>query len=440
MHFFAVVPYSILHPFLSGREAAYRNWIIQRNQRQSVIPEARGNSFRIVLYIGQLGPGGSERQLCNLAYGLHAKGHRISVITASPLVGQNAHYVGFLQSVGIPVRRATNRITNQCARQNGIPNAPLFIRSDVERLSHELSCLKPDVLHCWLDYTNIVGGIAGIASDVRCIVLSGRSLRPTLFPDMIQPWMKTWYRILLSDERIVMTNNSYAGGEDYAQWLEIPPDRIPIVYNGLSNPSFMSERGKDFAWRESVGISKDTHLIGGFFRLSEEKCPLDFLRILRIVRDQIPDTMAVLVGDGPLSGFVDRTIRELRLESAIKRLMRVNDVGQIMAACDVVLLTSCVEGTPNVLLEAQHSEIPVVATDVGGVREAIAPAGRHNLCKVHDIDTMSARVVDLLKDKQKRVQEGNASKMWVQSRFSMDRMVAAYDQLYTERFLLQTRP
>ena len=140
--------------------------------------------------------------------------------------------------------------------------------------------------------------------------------------------------------------------------------------------------------------------------------------------------MAVLVGDGPMSGVVDRTIRELRLEGVIKRVQCVSDVGQIMTACDVVLLTSRVEGTPNVLLEAQYSEIPVVATHVGGVCEAMAPAGHHNLCKVHDIEAMSARVVELFQDKEKNLQEGCESKKWVQSIFSMDQMIAAYEQLY----------
>jgi glycosyltransferase involved in cell wall biosynthesis len=429
----AVMPYSAMRPFFTGSELAYRDWIVQHNQRRPVTA-APSTSLRIVLYIGQLGPGGSERQLCNLACGLHNKGHKVTVLSASRLDGNDAHFVPMLQTAGIPVRWATPVGSNSGRHRRKIPDAPPFVRSYVHRLSNELSQLRPDVLHCWLDHANVVGGMAGVVSDVGRIVLSGRSLNPTHLPASMKPWMRAWYRILLSDERMVMTNNSLAGGIDYARWLGVPPEKIAVVYNGLSNAPHGYERKACVAVKASLGIRKNTPLIGGFFRLSEEKCPLDFLRVFRKVRDQVPDTMAVLVGDGPLSGVVDRAIRELRLGDALKRLPRVTEVAQIMAACDVILLTSRVEGTPNVLLEPQCAGIPVVATNVGGITETVAPAGRRYLCDVHDINGLATRVVTLLQNADIRAQEGRDAKVWVESTFSLDRMVAEYERLYERGF------
>lgn len=425
-----LVPYSVIRPLFTGSETAFRDWIVQRNQRQRVTPAAPPTSLRIVLYIGQLGPGGSERQLCNLACGLQAKGHDVTVLSASRLEGKNAHYVPALQAAGVTVRQAARGVSVHGAQRSEIPVAPPFARSCVHLLSNELCQLRPDVLHCWLDNTNIFGGMAGVTSDVSRIVLSGRSLNPTHFPTLMHTWMHTWYRILLSDERTVMTNNSWAGGADYAQWLGIPPENIAVVYNGLSNAPRVYEREAGVALRASLGMRKDTPLLGGFFRLSEEKCPLDFLHVLREVRDYVPEAAAVLVGDGPLAGAVDRTIRELRLGDAVKRLPRVFDVAPIIAACDVILLTSRAEGTPNVLMEAQSAGVPVVATSAGGICETVAPTGRRYLCDVHDINGLAARVVTLLQDDEMRLQEGRAAKVWVESTFSMDRMVAEYERLY----------
>jgi len=419
-----------MRPLFTCTENAYREWIVQRNHRQRVTPKVPPSSCRIVLYIGQLGPGGSERQLCNLACGLRAKGHEVTVLSASRLKGKNAHYVPALQAAGIPVRQASCVVSDHGAQRNKIPVEPRFARSYVHRLSDELRQLRPDVLHCWLDTTNIYGGMAGVASDIDRIVLSGRSLNPTHFPTLMHTWMHTWYRILLSDERTVMTNNSLVGGTDYAQWLGIPPEKIAVVYNGLSNAPRAYEREAGVAFKASLGMRKQSPLLGGFFRLSEEKCPLDFLRVLREVRDHVPDAAAVLVGDGPLADVVDRTVDELRLGDAVKRLPHVFDVAPIIAACDVILLTSRAEGTPNVLMEAQSAGVPVVATRAGGICETVAPTGRRYLCDVHDIPGLAARVVALLQNVDMRTQEGREAKVWVESTFSQDRMVAEYEQLY----------
>jgi glycosyltransferase involved in cell wall biosynthesis len=114
----------------------------------------------------------------------------------------------------------------------------------------------------------------------------------------------------------------------------------------------------------------------------------------------------------------------------VKRLPRVFDIAPIIAACDVILLTSRVEGTPNVLMEAQSAGVPVVATNAGGIGETVAPTGRRYLCDVHDVQGMAAHVVTLLQNADIRVQEGRDAKVWVESTFSMDRMVAEYERLY----------
>jgi glycosyltransferase involved in cell wall biosynthesis len=426
------IPYRAMRPLFKHNETSYRNWIVQRNKGQRVTPTAPPTSLRIVFYIGQLGPGGSERQLCNLACGLQAKGHEVTVLSASRLEGKIAHCVPALQAAGVTVRQAT--LANQGAQRGEIPIEPPFARLYAHRLKNELRQLRPHVLHCWLDDKNIVGGMAGVVSDVNRIVLSGRSLNPTHYPTLMHTWMHPWYRILLSDERMVMTNNSVAGGTDYAQWLGLPPEDIAVIYNGLLNAPRAYERNAVFALKASLGMHRDAPLLGGFLRLWEEKCPLDFLRVLREVRNHVPNVSAVLVGDGPLASVVDRTIRKLRLGDAVKRLRHVFDVAPIIAACDVILLTSRVEGTPNVLMEAQSAGIPVVATNAGGICETVAPTGRRYLCDIHDISGLAARVVTLLRNADMRAQEGRDAKAWVESTFSQDRMVAEYERLYLRGF------
>ena len=68
---------------------------------------------------------------------------------------------------------------------------------------------------------------------------------------------------------------------------------------------------------------------------------------------------------------VERQIDELGLADRVRLIKPISDLGLVYAAFDVVLLTSMVEGLPNMLIEAQAAGCPVVTTDVGGTREAI---------------------------------------------------------------------
>ncbi|MBF0404460.1 glycosyltransferase [Candidatus Magnetominusculus xianensis] len=394
--------------------------------------------LNIVLYIGQLGPGGSERQLCNLAVRLAELGHKVRVIV-NILTGNNGHYLPYLNDNGIFIRqlqqikdKAIIGYNKSLLTAAAIRRIPCYIKSKcVYDLVKELSLNPPDVLHCWLDYSNINGGLAGFIASVPKIVLGGRNVNPTHFAWMNMPWFKAWYDILIKSKRIVQSNNSVIGAADYARWLNIPSSDIAVVYNAVVPEHFSSTEDEDgMRLRDSISISDTDLLIGGVFRLSSEKRPIDFVRVVKICKQQYSNIKAVIVGTGPMEDQIKNCIAKLGLQDTVLLLGRRSDVFNVMRACNVVLLTSENEGSPNCLMEAQYLGIPVVATRAGGIPEIVKNKGTGELHDTGDIENMANSIIKILGDKIYADRLGEQGHQLIKNKFSIEKMTDGFLNIY----------
>jgi len=186
-----------------------------------------GEPLDVLLYIGQLNSGGAERQLCNLAKGLREAGHRVRVLTTYAMADEDAHYCDHLERAGVGFHVAGSRADAtglRRVRELGVHpeivgSLPEVIRGPVLDLAGELLADPPDVLHCWLDYPNIIGAAAGALVGTPHVVMSSRNVNPTHFPAFYQSWMDHWYALLTELDGVHLLGNSTQGAADYARWL-----------------------------------------------------------------------------------------------------------------------------------------------------------------------------------------------------------------------------
>jgi glycosyltransferase involved in cell wall biosynthesis len=114
-----------------------------------------------------------------------------------------------------------------------------------------------------------------------------------------------------------------------------------------------------------------------------------------------------------------------------------NDVELLYPACDVTVLPSLFEGTPNVALESMACAVPVVATDVSD-NALVVPDGRAGfVVPLGRPELLAARVLALLSDKQERLRIGRAAREWVEQEFSTARLAEKTEAVYRET--LETR-
>jgi glycosyltransferase involved in cell wall biosynthesis len=306
---------------------------------------------------------------------------------------------------------------------------PAPIRGRAVQMAGEFLRLRPDCVHAWLDHQNIWSGVAALAVGVPHVVLSTRNVNPSHFPYLDQPWFRDWYRLLLRSPRVNVINNSRPGAADYAAWLGCAPDRIRVVLNGL-DPSWISrpERGAVDALRAELARSVAAPaarplLVGGVFRLSEEKQPLLWLDVVKRIARERDDVVFFHAGQGPLEGAFRAEGAALIGQGRLHVLGRRSDVPALLSAADVLLHAARFEGTPNVLLEAAHLGCPVVATAAGGSVDAVDHGRTGFLLETSDGDGLHRAVASLLADHALRETLGAAAPAWIAARFGLERMV-----------------
>lgn len=232
-----------------------------------------------------------------------------------------------------------------------------------------------DIVHTWLPEANMYGSAAARRAGVPRVITSVRSLNPGHYPQ----WCQWWYRpadILAARLADVVTVNAAALVSDHARWAWWPSSRIEVVHNGLELP--MNAGADDLhcaanrRWlRHVLGVTDDVRLVGTIGRLAIEKDQDTFIQALARVRDHGLVCHAVLVGNGPCEPKLRARVTELHLDDRVTFMGSRDDAVRVMAALDLFVLTSRIEGFPNVLLEAALLGVPLITSDAGGVRDLV---------------------------------------------------------------------
>jgi glycosyltransferase involved in cell wall biosynthesis len=393
-------------------------------------------SGRVVLVCGSLQPGGAERQVVNTLLSLKSAPIESVTLLCDHLSPGTKEcydfYLPELQQADIVVRlvgeaqSAAEPLPDAFAQTKILPS----LRDDVANYYRAFRRLRPEVVHAWLDWSNSRAGLAAVLAGVPRVILSGRNLSPRHFC-LDQDYYRPVYQALASKPQIRIINNSLAGAKDYAQWIGIDPSRITVLRNGVDfarrdRPS--PEQSAEF--RNRLGIPADAPVIGGMFRFNQEKRPFLWLEATAHIRSRLPDAWFVLFGQGPMSADIMATARPLGLDGRLVMPGVVTPSLLGLSVCDVLLLTSSGEGTPNVLLEAQWLGLPVVTTDAGGAAEAIVQGTTGLVARNDSPIEIGECVVRVMTDPEFRQIARVEGPAFIKTRYAIGRMIDETRSIY----------
>ena len=192
---------------------------------------------------------------------------------------------------------------------------PQELAVDIAHFYSEFSELRPEVVHTWLDWDNVRGGLAAALAGVPRVVISGRNINPSHFA-LYQPYMDPAYRVLAQLPNVTIINNSRAGADDYADWIGIPHDRIKVVYNAVDFGDRRRLSVRECAdLRASLKFPQGSFVIGGVFRLEEEKRPILWVQTAALLARQVPNIHFVIFGQGTRRDAILEVANEKNLPS-----------------------------------------------------------------------------------------------------------------------------
>jgi glycosyltransferase involved in cell wall biosynthesis len=301
-------------------------------------------------------------------------------------------------------------------------------REDVLRLTLQILDIRPSVLHVWQDH--IAAVLAGVLAGVPRIVLSRSSLSADHWKPQLseQSWelhkrpLRDVLTRLVRTDRILLTNNSRSGRQSDEAWSGLEPGSARPLRNVIDLESLVPvcERMRDLRLR--LGLQRGEHVVGGVFRLNAVKRPLLWLETAAALAARRGDTRFLLVGDGPERVAVAARAEALGISSRLVMVGHVDDVASCYALIDVLLMTSEREGVPNVIVEAQHLGVPVVATNVGGIGDVVQSGRTGFLVDGADPERLAERIDWVLEHQAWRTAAGLRARRCTE-RYALDRVV-----------------
>lgn len=299
---------------------------------------------------------------------------------------------------------------------------------DLGRLSFlvgELSREKTDVVHGFLDASNVYAYLAARLSGLPC-VLSLRSDAPRLAGIRGQCLRYA----LRSADRVVA--NSKAGARFLSESVSVRPQRTAVVPNAVA-PSFLSGDGAE----HRASVLPSPAVVGFVGRLSEAK-RLDLLVDAHAaLLERAPDTKLVLVGDGPERQSLIERIDRLGTADLVTMTGAVDDVAPRIREFSCLVLPSAFEGSPNVVMEALAVGVPVVARPVGDLEDVVVD-GRTGFLLREDTPAALADLLSrVVTDASLRTRVGEHGPGLIRTEYSLanstDKLTTLYAKLVADR-------
>ncbi len=238
-------------------------------------------------------------------------------------------------------------------------------------------------------------------------------------------YLEPGYHALLALPQITMVNNSHNGARDYEDWLGLEAGTVGVVHNGFDVDEIRAAASRTIEGEtpDSLGIPESTQVIGGVMRFSEEKRPELFIDAAIALAPRLPETHFLLIGEGPLRVELRKKVKDAGLSDRIHLPGAKRPVEPWMNRMSVLVLTSRMEGLPNVLIEAQILGVPVAATKVGGVPETMIEDQTGIMVDSGDPQVLADRLFDMASNRDRLQTMGKATRDWAEANFSLEGMI-----------------
>lgn len=338
--------------------------------------------------------GGAQMHVLHLAWALVERGWRVTVVGGRP-----GAFADLLDRRGIPWVSVPSLVQ---------PISPWRDARAEAELSRLFQTLKPDLVAAHSSKAGILARLAARRLGIPVVFTAhGWAFQPEAPPvrrgvalaaeRVAGRWADRIICVSEHDRRLALAARV------------APPERIVTVRNGIPDDPARAEPGRP--GRVSAVM------------VARFAPPKDHTTLLAAV-SRIEDLDMVLVGDGPQRAAVEREVAQRGLTGRVQVLGSLPDVAPVLAQAHVFVLCSRWEGLPLTILEAMRAGLPVVASDVGGIREAVVEGQTGFLVPTGNVEALERRLRTLVANPELRQKLGTAGRRRYEEAFRLERMVA----------------
>jgi glycosyltransferase involved in cell wall biosynthesis len=275
---------------------------------------------------------------------------------------------------------------------------------------------RPQVLHASSSKAGVLGRLAAVAARVPIRFFTVHGWAFSAYSGLPSHLYRVSDRLMapLTTVTICVSETELAAGLEAGT---CSADRSVVIHNAV-----------DIAGAPRSPHDRPTPRLIAVGRL---KAPKDFLTLIRslgALRDH--EFEALIVGEGPDRNAIEAEIRRLELQGRVRLAGERSDVPELLAESDVFVLSSRSEGLPVSVLEAMAAELPVVATDVGGLAELVVDGETGILVPPGDEAALTEALGRLVEDRELRRRLGTAGRARAESSFDLSEFRRAHLELY----------
>jgi glycosyltransferase involved in cell wall biosynthesis len=360
--------------------------------------------MRIVYVLTSLGMGGAERQVLALAMRMAERGHSVALMVLRPRL--NEEWPTSLNVVHLDMRRNL-----------------LSVIASLVRGRRFLKHFRPDLVHSHSFHANFVARLLKVLVPAPVVLSTVHNVNEGGRGRMLA------YRLTDGLSRRT-TAVSTAVMERFVQLKAVLQQKCVVMKNGIDTAEFSPNAARRTQMRLTMEVTSEfIWLTAG--RIVPAKDIPNLLRAFRLVRAARPDAQLWIAGDGNAKGVKRASgfVVESNSLDQVRWLGLRRDLPALLDAADGFVLASAWEGMSLVVGEAMAMEKPVVATDVGGVRELVGDAGV--IVPPGDSEALTGAMLGLmLKPAEEREKLGHAARDRIATQFSMDGRVDEWQALY----------
>lgn len=352
-------------------------------------------------------------QLLNVLPRLQRRGYHIrlvSMLSDQPLAQE-------FEKAGIKV--------DGLGMRRGVPD----IRG-ILRLRKLWQAWRPDIVHAHMVHANLLARVTRLVCRVPILMCSAHSTYEmhTARTVMAERTWREWAYRLTDSLCDLTTQVCREGLERYAALKAARRTKLRLLPNGVDCTKFRRDEGTRIRTRRLLGIGEE-FLWTAAGRLVSAKDYPTMLRAFRLLDGR--NAKLVIAGSGPQLIELQKLARDLGLGGSVIFVGALGDVSDLLGAADGFVLSSSYEGLPLALLEAAAAQLPIVATDVGGVTDIVQNGHSALLVPPGRPQALARAMSDLMAlDISRRRFMGSRARETVKRKFEISLIVDQLDSIY----------